>query len=131
MSESFSKKFLLFSGWYNIVGSLVVITFFKIFFSILYGVTYDKSLHELLLMNHIILFGFVAKVGIGLLKAAIDPVHNQAIILVSALGKLFAFATWTLSYFKSVGTVMQVFAGVSDAIFALVFLVILRNLKTK
>ncbi len=129
MSLNFSKKILLVFGWYNIIGALIAITFFKMIFPLLYGVEYLKPEHELLLMNHIIIFGFVAIVGVGLVKASKDPVRNQAIILVSALGKLFAFATWTISYFKSVGTILLVLSGFSDALIAIAFLFILKSIK--
>ncbi len=129
MSLSFSKKILIVFGWYNIIGAFIAITFFKKIFPLIYGVEYIKPQHELLLMNHIIIFGFVGIVGLGLVKASKDPVQNQAIILVSALGKLFACATWTLSYFKSVGTILLVFSGFSDALIAILFLIILKNIR--
>lgn len=128
MNLSLSKKILLIFGWYNIIGAFLTITFFKMVFPLIYGIEYIKPDHELLLMNHIIIFGFVGIVGLGLVKAAKDPVQNKTIIMVSALGKLFACATWTLSYFKSVGTILLVFSGFSDALIAVAFLIILKNI---
>ena len=107
---------------YNIVGGLIAIAFYKVVFKIIYNISYNKQQHELLLQNHILLFGFVAIVGIGLIKASYDPRNNTTIILVSALGKLFAFLTWLISYYKGAGTMASVMGGAIDAIFAILFI---------
>lgn len=126
MKESQAKTVLKIAGWYNIAGGLAAIALFRPVFKMLYDINYQKADHELLLMNHILVFGFVVIIGIGLIQAAKDPAKNKAIIFVSATGKLFAFLTWLGSYVKGTGTFIMVLGGLTDVLFALLFLLILK-----
>lgn len=122
---SFFQHILGISGMVNITSGIVFIVypnlFFKFFFKdeIVGGHFVSNGLASILSLN---LWSFILIMGFGYLWASKDPVKNQLLIFIGALGKIVASLSWFVAFFQGAAKTLLVFGAATDLIFGVFFL---------
>ena len=127
--ENQFKKVLFISGWFNIIAGTCCILFFKMFFKTFYNIVYNPKIYGSLLLNHILMFAFIAIIGVGLIKSSKNIMHGKILIQISAYGKLYAALTFVISIFKDHYTYLFFVPAIIDGALAMYFLYSLKKLS--
>lgn len=110
----------------NIIGGSLLLLFPDWAFRVLYGKTLVPA-DDLLRTYHLLLFGFVVMVGVGVWNSAPDPIRNRGILISSILGKTLAALVWLRMTAMHQGTLLLAVAALIVLAWAVIFASILRR----
>jgi len=74
--------------------------------------------NRIAMINTVGFWGQVILFGIGYLIVAINPLKNHAVIALAIAGKIAVFFMWTWCWVQGYLTVVALFGGVGDLLFA-------------
>ncbi|MBL7993407.1 MAG: hypothetical protein JNN25_18360 [Candidatus Kapabacteria bacterium] len=119
-----SKTIFTIAAALNIIGALSALASMPLHLQLFYG---HGSEDILVKFYHYNFWFVVLAMGIGYAIIARNPAENRGLMLIGAIGKLVAAASWVLMYAISEATPL-VLAGVAyDGSFGILFLLILRE----
>jgi len=113
------RKFFLIAALFNIFGSVPGILFPTRQVQFMYGL---ETSDFYVLNFHNIFFYFVLIFGIGYLYIAHNPGKNIGIVVMGIIGKSIVAVHFYYFYLIDKATILPVFSGTADAIFALYFI---------
>jgi hypothetical protein len=111
----------------NVIGALSALAAMPLHLQMFYG---HGSTDILVKFYHYNFWCVVLAMGIGYAIVARNPAENRGLMLIGAIGKLIAAASWVLMYALGEATPL-VLAGVAyDGSFGILFLLILRQSRS-
>jgi hypothetical protein len=125
--ESQFKRFLVLTGFLNILGGLVSIIWFRKFFEVFYFIRYQKEINGALLLNHILFFAFVIIMGFGLIKASASVNQEKLFVQISAFSMIYTSLTWIASVLKDHNSSLLFIPSFIEGIIGFYFLYSLKK----
>ena len=126
MTNERAKLLLRAAAVFNILGGGTILAFPDHAFSILYrrGVALDDTLMR---SHHLLLFGFVVAMGVGLWSSAGNALQSRGILIASILGKTLAGVVWLRMFAANEATILLAGAALADLAWAIAFVILLRR----
>jgi len=126
MTDARAKLLLRAAALFNILGAGSILALPNFSFGLLYGITLGPA-DGLLRTYHLLLFGFVVAMGVGLWSSAGDARQSRGILIASIMGKTLAATVWLRMVAMGEGTLLLALAALADLAWAIAFVILLRR----
>ncbi len=121
--NKFQRQILIVAAIANFIGAIGAIVSPSFFFTRFFKIAPDPATtFPYVAMYHYLFWGFVLIMGIANWMAAIDPIKNKVVLMISGFGKILAAAFWIMLFAQGQGRGMMISAAVTDGIFGMLML---------